>query len=110
MSDNNATPTVDNKPQERSMRRHPLMSDTDINTILVNGATISLAKLKRAQTFNGRLYYFAEIGVYLEVSLSRSSGISHETVEALAEIHKDATRVHMEAHKTSALQDAESQY
>lgn len=83
----------------RQSRRHPLLSETDINTILVNGAKISLSKLKRAKTFDARLYYFAEIGVYLEVSLSRGAGISDETRDQLREIHRQATHVHMQANK-----------
>lgn len=79
--------------------RHPMMSESDINTILMNGAQISLTKLKRAQTFDARLYYYAEIGVYLEVSLSRGAGISDATREELEEIHKEATHIHMDANK-----------
>lgn len=90
-----------------TIERHPLMSETDINTILVNGATISLSKLKRAQNFNARIYYYAEIGVYLEVSLSRASGISHDTAEALTLIHQEATRIHMDANKRHAIREAE---
>lgn len=79
--------------------RHPLMSDSDINTILLNGAMISLSKLKRAQSFNARLYYYAEISVYLEVSLSRGAGIADSTRQQLEEIHLEATHVHMDANK-----------
>ncbi|SIQ25296.1 hypothetical protein [Marinobacterium stanieri] len=85
-------------PQE--IERHPLLSDTDINKILVNGAQISLSKLKRAQSFDARLYYYAEIGVYLEVSLSRGAGILDATREQLESIHREATHLHMEANKT----------
>lgn len=80
--------------------RHPLLSDTDINKILVNGAQISLSKLKRARSFDARLYYYAEIGVYLEVSLSRGAGILDSTREQLEAIHTEATHIHMDANKT----------
>ncbi len=80
--------------------RHPLLSDNDINTILVNGAQISLSKLKRARSFDARLYYYAEIGVYLEVSLSRGAGILDTTREQLQRIHTEATHLHMDANKT----------
>ena len=75
------------------------MSESDINNILMNGAQISLTKLKRAQTFDARLYYYAEIGVYLEVCLSRGAGITDATREELQEIHKEATHIHMDANK-----------
>lgn len=79
--------------------RHPMMSESDINTILLNGAQIALSKLKRAQSFNARLYYYAEISVFLEVSLSRGAGISDETMKQLEAIHTDATHTHMDANK-----------
>ncbi len=79
--------------------RHPLLSDTDINKILVNGAQISLSKLKRARSFDARLYYYAEIGVYLEVSLSRGAGILDSTREQLESIHREAIHLHMDANK-----------
>ncbi|WP_432473694.1 excinuclease ABC subunit C [Amphritea sp. HPY] len=79
--------------------RHPLMSESDINTILLNGAQISLTKLKRARSFDARLYYYAEIGVFLEVTLSRGAGITDATREELEEIHKEATHIHMDANK-----------
>lgn len=84
-------------------QRHPLLSDNDINTILVNGAQMSLSKLKRARSFNARIYYYAEIGVYLEVSLSRGAGITDASREQLQQIHKDATHIHMNANKRLAL-------
>jgi hypothetical protein len=84
-------------PSDRE--RHPMLSDNDINTILVNGAQISLSKLKRAQSFDARLYYYAEIGVYLEVSLSRGAGILDATREQLEAIHREATHLHMDANK-----------
>ncbi|EXJ11382.1 MULTISPECIES: hypothetical protein [Nitrincola] len=86
--------------------RHPLLSDSDINNILVNGAQISLSKLKRARSFNARIYYYAEIGVYLEVSLSRGAGISDAAREQLQAIHKEATHIHMNANKRLALRKA----
>ena len=85
----------------QSKERNAAMSETDINNILVNGAMISLAKLKRAQTFNARIYYYAEIGVYLEVSLSRGAGITDSTLEALERIHQEATHIHMDASKAT---------
>ncbi len=85
--------------------RHPLLSDNDINTILVNGASISLNKLKRAQSFDARLYYYAEIGVYLEVSLSRGAGITDGTRQELQAIHKEATHFHMQENKNIQLAD-----
>ncbi len=91
----------ENSPRES--QRHPLLSDNDINTILVNGAQMSLSKLKRARSFNARIYYYAEIGVYLEVSLSRGAGITDATREQLEEIHKVATHLHMNANKQLAL-------
>jgi len=85
--------------QQMDRERHPLLSDNDINTILVNGAQISLSKLKRARSFDARLYYYAEIGVYLEVSLSRGAGILDATREQLEAIHREATHLHMDANK-----------
>lgn len=79
--------------------RFPLLSDTNINTILMNGAQISLTKLKRSRSFNARLYYYAEIGVYLEVSLSRGAGITDDTRRRLEAIHQEATHAHMQANK-----------
>lgn len=79
--------------------RSLMVSDNDINYILVNGAQLSLSKLKRAKTFDARLYYFAEIGVFLEVSLSRGAGITDDTREALQQIHKEALHLHMAANK-----------
>ncbi|WP_020681369.1 hypothetical protein [Marinobacterium rhizophilum] len=79
--------------------RHPMVSDTDINYILVSGAHLSLTKLKRAKSFDTRLYHFAEIGVFLEVSLSRGAGITDDTREQLQQIHKEAVHLHMAANK-----------
>lgn len=75
--------------------RNPLVSETDINYILLNGAQIALTKLKRATTTENSLFYYAEIGAYLEVSLSRGAGISDSTREELQQLHSEATRGHM---------------
>lgn len=82
--------------------RDLLLSDSDINTILVNGAQISLTKLRRAQSTDARLCYYAEIGVYLEVSLSRGAGITEATLESLEEIHRVATHEYMDTRKLKA--------
>ncbi len=78
-------------PLKTSAQLASLMN-TDINHILVNGAQIAYSKLKRAQSFNARLYYYAEIGVYLEVSLSHGAGITADTHDQITEIYKQATR------------------
>lgn len=96
----NSRSRLDPTTQITDKERHPLLSDNDINTILVNGAQISLSKLKRARSFDARLYYYAEIGVYLEVSLSRGAGILDTTREQLQRIHTEATHLHMDANKT----------
>lgn len=77
--------------------------NTDINHILVNGAQIAFSKLKRAQSFNARLYYYAEIGVYLEVSLSHGAGITADTHDQIEEIYNNATRFHMCQNKRASL-------
>lgn len=77
--------------------------NTDINHILVNGAQITFSKLKRAQSFNGRLYYYAEIGVYMEVSLSHGAGITADTHEQIKTIYNEATRFHMGESKRSRI-------
>ena len=87
-----------------ALDRHPMLSDNDINKILLNGASIALTKLKRSKTFDARLYYYAEIGVYLEVSLSRGAGISDETRKLLEEIHRKATHFHMQKSKNFKLE------
>ncbi|WP_409526464.1 excinuclease ABC subunit C [Nitrincola sp. MINF-07-Sa-05] len=89
---------VDEKTASES-NRHPMMSDSDINTILVNGAQIALSKLKRARSFDARIYYYAEIGVYFEVGLSRGAGITDDTRDQLRSIHQEATHLHMDANK-----------
>lgn len=96
--------TPKDAPPVSESQRHPMMSSADINHILVNGATISLSKLRRSQSFNARIYYFAEIGVYLEVSLSRGSGITDDTRAQLSEIHQQALQLHMEATKGDHLE------
>ncbi len=98
--------TLSRSERERlsALDRHPMVADTDINKILVNGATISLSKLKRAKTFDARLYYYAEIGVYLEVSLSRGAGITDETRIQLEKLHSEATHVHMQESKNFKLE------
>jgi hypothetical protein len=101
-------PTTDMKSPAKPRNeqdRFPLLSDTNINTILMNGAQTSLSKLQRAKSFDARLYYYAEIGVYLEVSLSRGAGIADKTRERLSSIHKQATYIHMEANKQDHLVD-----
>ncbi|WP_210395089.1 excinuclease ABC subunit C [Motiliproteus sediminis] len=97
----------DNYPSQLPLSeqdRHPAVSDTDINKILVNGASIAVAKLRRAKTFDARLYYYAEIGVYLEVSLSQGAGITDETREQLERLHKEATHFHMQKSKNFKLE------
>ncbi|SIT10463.1 hypothetical protein [Neptunomonas antarctica] len=86
---------------QRAQQRFPLLSDSNINTVMMNGAQIALCKLKRARSFNARLYFYAEIGVFLEVSLSRGAGISDDTRQRLEAIHREATHVHMDANKAS---------
>lgn len=82
-----------------AQNRDVMLADSDINTILVNGAQISLTKLKRAQSTDAQLCYYAEIGVYLEVSLSRGAGITEETMHTLEEIHRVATYEYMNNRK-----------
>lgn len=89
-----------------AQNREVMLADSDINTILVNGAQISLTKLRRAKSTDARLCYYAEIGVYLEVSLSRGAGITEETLEALEEIHKVATHEYMNTRKKKSLAKA----
>lgn len=85
--------------------REVMLSESDINTILVNGAQISLTKLRRAKSTDAQLCYYAEIGVYLEVSLSRGAGITEDTLEALEEIHRVATHEYMETRKLETVAD-----
>ncbi|WP_370280777.1 excinuclease ABC subunit C [Pontibacterium sp.] len=81
--------------------RNPLLSETDINYILVNGAQIALSKLKRSKTVEDSLFFYAEIGAYLEVSLSRGAGISDSTREELQKLHREATHAHMNHNKAT---------
>lgn len=83
--------------------RQPTVSDTDINQVLVNGAGISLSKLRLARSFDARLYYYAEIGAFLEVSLSRGANITDETRDLLGSIHSKATHIHMQKSKNFKL-------
>jgi hypothetical protein len=87
--------------------RRPMVSYTYINYILVCGAQLSLSKLKRGKSFDNRLYHFAEIGVFLEVSLSRGAGISDDTREQLQQIHKEAVHLHMAANKAAHANSAD---
>ena len=98
MSQRNATDTP-----LSAQNREVSLSDSDINNILVNGAQISLSKLRRARSTDARLCYYAEIGVFLEVSLSRGAGITESTLAALEEIHRVATHEYMETRKQKAL-------
>lgn len=79
--------------------RNVMMADSDINMILVNGAQISLTKLRRTRNVDAQLCYYAEICVYLEVSLSRGAGITEDTMEALEDMHRIATHTYMETRK-----------
>ncbi len=83
-----------------------MVSNTDINQVLVSGAGISLSKLKLARSFSARLYYYAEIGVFLEVSLSRGAGITDETREWLTKLYSQATHIHMQQSKNCKLQSS----
>jgi len=85
--------------------RDVLLSESDINTILVNGAQISLTKLRKTDNTDAQLCYYAEIGVYLEVSLSRGAGITEATLETLQEIHRVATHEYMDNRKLASKVD-----
>lgn len=91
--------STDNNVPLSEQNRDVLLSESDINNILVNGAQISLTKLRKAQSTDAQLCYYAEIGVYLEVSLSRGAGITEATMETLQEIHKVATHEYMDNRK-----------
>ncbi len=82
-------------------RRDPMMSDTDINNILMNGAHIAFSKMRRANGFDNRLYYYAQICAFLEVSLSRGAGITDDTRDDLNHIHEEATHLYMEVARES---------
>ena len=85
--------------EARSQRtaRDPRMSDTDINNILMNGAQIALTKMTRSEGYDDRLYHYAQISAYLEVSLSRGAGITDDTRDDLNQIHQQATHLYMQA-------------
>ncbi|MDO6514374.1 MULTISPECIES: excinuclease ABC subunit C [unclassified Neptuniibacter] len=97
--------TNSNKKPLNEQNREVMLSDSDINSIIVNGAQISLMKLRRARSTDAQLCYYAEIGVYLEVSLSRGAGITDETLETLEEIHRIATHEYMDTRKLEAMAD-----
>lgn len=99
------TRTDNNNRPLSEQNREVMLSESDINTILVNGAQISLTKLRRAKNTDAQLCYYAEIGVYLEVSLSRGAGITEDTLEALEEIHRIATHEYMETRKLETVAD-----
>ncbi len=82
--------------------RSPRLSDTDINYILINGAQIALSKMKRADAYDDRLYYHAQISAFLEVSLSRGAGITDDTRDDLNQIYQEATYIYMESKRNSA--------
>lgn len=96
------TRSADNNVPLSEQNRDVLLSESDINNILVNGAQISLTKLRKAQSTDAQLCYYAEIGVYLEVSLSRGAGITESTMETLQEIHRIATHEYMDNRKLLA--------
>lgn len=80
----------------RPTTRSPMMSDTDINNILMNGAQIAFSKMRRDKNYDGRLYFYAQICAFLEVSLSRGAGITDDTIDDLNQIHQEATHLYME--------------
>jgi hypothetical protein len=84
-----------------------MLSYTYKKYILVRGSQLSLTTNKRAKRFYNRLYHFAEIGVFLEVSLSRGAGISDDTREQLQQIHKEAVHLHMAANKAAHANSAD---
>ena len=90
--------TQDDQPSHKN-RNAQVMSDSDINYILLNGAQIALSKLRKASSYEDSLFNYAQIVVYLEVSLSRGAGISDDTRTALEELHSTATREHMGRNK-----------
>lgn len=80
-------------------KREPMISDTDINNILMNGAQIALTKMKRAKRIDDRLYYYAQISAFLEVSLSRGAGISDDTRSDLNKIYQESAHLYMQARR-----------
>lgn len=97
--------TKHNQKPLNEQNREVMLSDSDINNIIVNGAQISLMKLRRTRSTDAQLCYYAEIGVYLEVSLSRGAGITEETLKSLEEIHRIATHEYMDTRKLEAIAD-----
>ena len=85
--------------EKSQQQRSPMMIANNINHILVHGAQISYSKLRRAGGHSARIFYFAEIGVYLEVSLSSGSGITRDARERLSEIHQEALNTLMVANR-----------
>lgn len=81
--------------------RDPMLADTDINIILMNGAQIALSKMKRSGSIEDQLYHYAQIGAYLEVSLSRGAGITDDTRDDLNEMHRKATHIYMQASRSN---------
>ena len=96
------------KQAASNIAKRSAVTDADINHVLLNGAGISLSKLKLARSFNARLYYYAEIGVFLEVSLSSGAGITDKTRQLLSAIHSEATHLHMQQSKNARLKPAEN--
>lgn len=88
---------VEAEQRNQRTERHPMMSDSDINNILMNGAHIAFSKMKRSGRYEDRLYYYAQICAFLEVSLSRGASITDDTREDLNEIHEQATHLYMQA-------------
>ncbi|NQZ31809.1 MAG: hypothetical protein HRU06_11070 [Oceanospirillaceae bacterium] len=95
----NKTRSEQNAQEQQSIERNAIMITNDINHILVHGAQISFSKLRRAGSHDARIFYFAEIGVYLEVSLSSGSGITDDSRRRLAKIHQKALNTLMDANR-----------
>ena len=87
--------------RSQKTKRNPLMSNTDINYILLSGAQIALSKMNRADAYEDQLYYHAQIAAYLEVSLSRGAGITDDTRDELNDLYQTATHRYMEARRQS---------
>lgn len=85
--------------RSQKTKRNPLMSNTDINYILLSGAQIALSKMNRAGAYEDQLYYHAQIAAYLEVSLSRGAGITDDTRDELNELYQSATHRYMESRR-----------
>lgn len=97
------TRSEQNAQEQQQIDRNSIMITNDINHILVHGAQISFSKLRRAGSHDARIFYFAEIGVYLEVSLSSGSGITDDSRRRLAKIHQKALNTLMEANKSESI-------